>query len=62
MKQRVYKIRPATCGEWLVCKTPAELLQQIEDIANEDDVAEIEVEVVMMTPAELEALPEFGGW
>ena len=42
-KKRIYKIRPATSSEWLVCTTHAELLQQIDEIADEDDVAEIEI-------------------
>lgn len=62
MSQRVYLIRPATQGEWLVCTSTAQLQQQIDEIGDEDDVAEIEIRVKSMTPAEIEALPEFGGW
>lgn len=62
MKQRVYMVRPASCNEWLVCQTHQQLMEQIDEIANEDEVSNVEIRVKMMAPAEIEALPEFGGW
>ncbi len=61
-KKRVYLIRPSTHSGWLYCPTPAELQRQIDEIADEDEVAEIDIEVRRMSQAEIDALPEFGGW
>lgn len=62
-KRRVYKVRPGCSNEWLICPSHADLARAIDDIADEDGVhADVEVGIAEMTDAELEALPEFGGW
>ena len=46
-------------GQWCLFTNPVDLLDEIRTFEDDD---EIRLELVVMTRAEIKALPEFEGW
>jgi hypothetical protein len=60
-KKRLYKIRPADGGSWLITED-LNYLQEFSGTNESDEGETYEVVVTFMTQAEIDALPEHDGW
>lgn len=58
-KRAYWKVRPGAGYPWAVCADKADAIDMVTD---GDAKAEYEIEETWMTPAEFEAIGEFGGW